>query len=213
MTRPAEGADELLRRLEGAGHEVAVCPLIAIEPLGDGPVETDGYDWVVVTSRNGARELLRRHQGALPKVAAIGSGTAAVLTASGIEADLVPRVSSQEGLLAEFPRPAGRVLFAGAEGARRLLVDALRAEFLPLYRTRLLRPNSFPSADLVLLASASAARAYGALAVETPAVAIGPQTAQAGRSVGVRVVGEASTYDLDGLVAAVAHAGVTLGGA
>ncbi len=213
MTRPAEGADELLRRLEGAGHEVAVCPLIAIEPLGDGPVETDGYDWVVVTSRNGARELLRRHQGALPKVAAIGSGTAAVLTASGIEADLVPRVSSQEGLLAEFPRPAGRVLFAGAEGARRLLVDALRAEFLPLYRTRLLRPSSFPSADLVLLASASAARAYGALAVETPAVAIGPQTAQAGRSVGVRVVGEASTYDLDGLVAAVAHAGVTLGGA
>jgi len=213
MTRPAEGADELLRRLEGAGHEVAVCPLIAIEPLGDGPVETDGYDWVVVTSRNGARELLRRHQGALPKVAAIGSGTAAVLTASGIEADLVPRVSSQEGLLAVFPRPAGRVLFAGAEGARRLLVDALRAEFLPLYRTRLLRPNSFPSADLVLLASASAARAYGALAVETPAVAIGPQTAQAGRSVGVRVVGEASTYDLDGLVAAVAHAGVTLGGA
>lgn len=213
MTRPAEGADELLRRLEGAGHEVAVCPLIAIEPLGDGPVETDGYDWVVVTSRNGARELLRRHQGALPKVAAIGTGTAAVLTASGIEADLVPRVSSQEGLLAEFPRPAGRVLFAGAEGARRLLVDALRAEFLPLYRTRLLRPSSFPSADLVLLASASAARAYGALAVETPAVAIGPQTAQAGRSVGVRVVGEASTYDLDGLVAAVAHAGVTLGGA
>jgi hypothetical protein len=28
------------------------------------------------------------------------------------------------------------VLFAGAEGARRLLVDELGADFVPLYRTR-----------------------------------------------------------------------------
>ena len=52
------------------------------------------------------------------------------------------RVSTQEGLLAEFPRPAGRVLFAGAEGARRLLVNELEADFVALYRTRELTPES-----------------------------------------------------------------------
>ena len=41
-------------------------------------------------------------------------------------ADLVPAVSTQEGLLAELPRPAGRVLFAAAEGARRLLAGRAR---------------------------------------------------------------------------------------
>ena len=65
------------------------------------------------------------------RTAAIGAATAAALGG----ADLVPRVSTQESLLDELPRPAGRVLFAGAEGARRLLVDELGADFVALYRT------------------------------------------------------------------------------
>ena len=111
-------------------------PLIAIEPLGDGPIDVSGYDWVVVTSANGARELRRRMRGAPRRVAAIGRATAEALGG----ADLVPRVSTQEGLLAELPRPAGRVLFAAAEGARRLLPDTLEADVIALYRTVLLAP-------------------------------------------------------------------------
>ena len=81
-----------------------------------------------------------------PAVAAIGPGTADCARRAGIRRTLVPRVSTQEGLLAELPRPAGRVLFAGAEGARRLLVDELGADFVPLYRTRRAHGRSRPPA-------------------------------------------------------------------
>ena len=94
-----------------------------------------------------------------------------------------PRVSTQDGLLAELPRPAGPVLFAAAEGARTLIVDELGADFVPLYRTTELRPTP-PAGDVVVLASASAARAFGALGAGIPAVSIGPQTTAAARAVG-----------------------------
>jgi uroporphyrinogen III methyltransferase/synthase len=167
VTRPRDQAGPLVERLEALGHEVVACPLIEIVPMDDAPVATDGYDWVIVTSPNGAEQFAQRRRGPLPRVAAIGPGTAEALAARGIRADLVPRVSTQEGLLAEFPRPPGRVLFAGAEDARRVLVDELEADFLPLYRTRPKRPEQPLRGDLVVLASPSAARAYGALAAQT----------------------------------------------
>jgi uroporphyrinogen III methyltransferase/synthase len=157
----------------------------------------------VVTSRVGAGELVRRLRGTPSRLAAIGPGTAAELREHGLEPDLVPRVSTQEGLLAELPRPSGRVLFAGAERARRLLVEELAADFVPLYRTRELRPAEPLQADLVVLASPSAARAFGALGLDIPAVSIGPETSLAAREAAVRIVGEAPTQDLDGLVRAV----------
>ena len=129
-----------MRRLEELGHEPIVCPLIEIEPLGDEPIEVSGYDWVIVTSVNGARELRRRLRGRPARVAAIGAATAEAFGG----AELVPAVSTQEGLLAELPRPAGRVLFAGAEGARRLLADELDADVVTLYRTRELVPEAVP---------------------------------------------------------------------
>ena len=199
VTRPRGQEQELARGLEELGHEVVFCPLVAIEPLGDDPVDVSGYDWVIVTSANGARELRRRMTGTPSRVAAIGPASAEAFGG----ADLVPAVSTQEGLLAELPRPAGRVLFAGAEGARRLLVDELGATFVPLYRTHALEPADQPAGDLVVLASASAARAFGALGVALPAVSIGPQTTAAAREAGVEVVAEAETHDVAGLLAAV----------
>jgi uroporphyrinogen-III synthase len=157
------------------------------------------YDWVIVTSVNGARELRRRMTGTPRRVAAIGQATADAFGG----ADLVPAVSTQEGLLAELPRPAGRVLFAGAEGARRLLIDELGAEAVPLYRTRELTPAEPPDGDLVVLASASAARAFARLGAPIPAVSIGPQTTAAARAAGIEVVREAETHDVAGLLAAV----------
>jgi len=205
VTRPAGQDAVLVERLREAGHEVASCPLIAIEPLGDGPVDVEGYDWVVLTSPNGARELSRRMRGRPARVAAIGRATA---DAFG-RADLVPAVSTQEGLLAELPRPAGRVLLAAAEGARRLLVDELEADVVALYRTRELAPDDFPAGDLVVLASPSAARAYAAIAGEAPTVSIGPETTAAARALGLTVASEARSHDLDGLVAAIAAAAFT----
>ena len=202
VTRPREQAGPLVRRLEELGHEVVECPLIEIEPLGE-PVEVAGYDWVVVTSPNGARELVANATGSLPRVAAVGPGTAETLRELGVEAAFVPRVSSQDGLLDEFPRPAGRVLFAAAEGARKRPIEELGADFVPLYRTRLLRPSGPPQGDVVLLASGSAARSFAALGVDIPAVTIGPETTAAAREAGLEVVAQAKTHDLEGLVAAV----------
>jgi uroporphyrinogen III methyltransferase / synthase len=206
VTRPAAQATPLAEALEREGHEAVVYPVLAIEPLAENPIDTTGYDWVVITSTNGAAEFARRRTGALPRVAAIGPGTAEALAAHGITVDFVPSVSTQEGLVAELPQPAGRVLFAGAEGARRHLVEALGADFVPLYRTVPLRPAVVPDGDLVVLASASAAKAFAALRTDLPAVSIGPQTTQAAVASGLRVLAQARSHDLGGLVAAVTQA-------
>jgi uroporphyrinogen III methyltransferase/synthase len=205
VTRAREQAETLAARLAELGHDVIFCPLIQIEPLGDEPIDCSGYDWVVVTSVNGAAELALRRAGVLPRIAAIGPATADALRERGIEPALVARVSTQKGLLAELPRPAGRVLLAAAEGARRLLVDELGADFLPLYRVVELVPETTPDGDVVILASPSAARAFGALAAAIPAVSIGPQTTAAAQAAGIQVVAEADSHDLEGLLAAVAR--------
>jgi uroporphyrinogen III methyltransferase / synthase len=141
VTRPRSQAGPLVERLEALGLEVVECPLIEIEPLDEpAHVDTSGYDWVIVTSPNGADLFAERRRADHARIAAVGPGTAETLRRLGIEPDLVPRVSTQEGLLDEFPTPSGRVLFVGAEGSRRVLIDALDADFVPLYRTRLLLP-------------------------------------------------------------------------
>lgn len=203
VTRPRDQAGPLVDRLEALGHEVVACPLIEIEATGPDVIDVSGYDWLIVTSPNGAREAARRLRGRLPRVAAVGPGTAEALRAHGIEPALVPRVSSQDGLLDEFPRDGGRVLFAAAEGARRRPIDELGADFLPLYRTRLVRPEEPPVGDLVVLASGSAVRSFAALGTPVAAVTIGPETSTVARQCGLQVADEAATHDLDGLVAAV----------
>ena len=54
-----------------------------------------------------------------------------------------------------------------------------------------------------MLASGSAAQSFAALGADIPVVSIGPQTTRVAESLGLRVVAEAETHDLDGLVAAV----------
>ncbi len=178
-------------------------PLVEIEPVETGPVDLDGYDWLVLTSATAAHELKRRATGAATQVAAIGHATAEAWGA----VDLVPAVSTQEGLLAEIPRPAGRVLFAGAEAARPLLAKELEAEVVVLYRTKPVRVAGRLRADLGVVASPSAARALSAITAAIPVVSIGPETTAAATAAGLHVVGEATTPDLDGLVSAVRAAG------
>jgi uroporphyrinogen III methyltransferase / synthase len=201
VTRPQGQDDGLVERLEELGHEVVRCPLIAIEPLDDEPIDVSGYDWLVITSANGGRELKRRAVGEIPRVAAIGAATADAFGG----ADLVPAVSTQEGLLAEFPQPPGRVLFAAGEGARRLLPESLGADIVTLYRTREVRPEAMPAADLFVLASPSAARALAALSPSASVVSIGPETSREARRLGLEVVAEAVPHSNEGIAAAVSR--------
>jgi uroporphyrinogen III methyltransferase / synthase len=188
--------EELVGRVESLGHEAVLCELIRVEPLGDEPVDARAYDWLVITSRNGAHELARRGVTA-NRIAAIGPATAAALRAHGLHVDLVATTHTQEGLREELPE--GTLLLAAAEGARQ---DVLEADFLPLYRTIELRPDP-PSADVALLMSGSAARALSATGARVRVVAIGPQTAAEARAAGLDIAAVASTHDLDGLVEAL----------
>jgi uroporphyrinogen-III synthase len=179
-------------RVEALGHEAVLCELIRIEPLGDDPIDASEYEWLVVTSANGAHELGRRGVTA-NRIAAIGPATADALSEHGLHVDLVPRTHTQEGLRDEV---SGRMLLAAAEGARR---DVLDADFIALYRTVELPQE--PDGDVALLMSGSAARA---LRTRIPVVAIGPQTASEARAAGLDVVAVAREHTVDGLLDALA---------
>jgi uroporphyrinogen-III synthase len=188
--------EELAARVEALGHDAVFCELIRIEPLGDEPVDASAFDWLLVTSRNGAHELGRRGVTA-NRIAAIGPATAEALRSHGLRVDLVATTHSQEGLRDELP--AGTALLAAAEGAR---LDVLDADFLPLYRTIELHPE-VPEVDVALLMSGSAARALATAGAHVPIVAIGPQTEAEAAAAGFYVAAVAATHDLDGLVEAL----------
>jgi len=200
VTRQREQAQPLVDALRAHGFEIVVKPLIRTEPLSDEPIDVRGYDCVIVTSPNGARELARRMSGEPARVAAIGGGTGEALEEAGIKVDLTADDHTQEGLVAALAEPPRRSLFVGAEGARSLLADELGAEFLPAYRTVELEVDELPDADLALLMSPSAAKAYARAGGRGPAISIGPQTTSAARAAGVEVAAEASSHDLEGLV-------------
>jgi uroporphyrinogen-III synthase len=98
------------------------------------------------------------------------------------------------------------VLFAAAEGARRVLPDAVGADVVALYRTLELEPPAWPAADLVVLMSPSAARALARVTRDVPVVSIGPETTRAALDAGLEVAAEAASSDLDGVAAAVEDA-------
>src|SRR5262249_27637083 len=100
-------------------------------------------------------------------------------------------------------RPEGKVLYLAAENARKRPIEALGADYVPLYRTVQLQPEA-PEGDVVVLASGSAARAFAWTGGKTPAISIGPETTRVAQSVGLEVVVEARSHDLVGLVDAVA---------
>jgi uroporphyrinogen III methyltransferase/synthase len=204
VTRPRAQAQPLVARIEELGHEAVECPLIEIVRTSDDPIDCAGYEWAVITSPNGADEVARRARNLPPKVAAVGPGTAETLRGHGIEPAFVATVSTADGLAAEFPKPEGRVVYLAAENSRRGPIDALGADFVPLYSTVLLQPDP-PAGDVVVLASGSAARAYAFVGGTAPAISIGPETTKVAESVGLLVAIEATTHDLDGLVEAIAE--------
>ena len=235
VTRSPGQASQLSDVLRAAGAEPVEVPVIEIaDPIDGGAALRAAamglvhYDWVVVTSSNGARRLLAaiRDIGAdarafgATKVAAIGPGTAAVLAGSGIEADLVPETFVAEGLLEALGRPTtgrGRLLLARAETARAALPDGLRShgwevEVVDAYRTIPAAVTSrqraaVACADAIMFTSASTVErflaAFGADAVPPVVACIGPITAAAARDQGLTVTAEAPMSTVAALVDAL----------
>ena len=110
---PANHNSSLSDMLARAGAQPISVPLIEIAKAADGGAalraaaeRLGDYDWVILTSANGARALLSAINDARDfgksKVAAIGPATAEVLTAANIRPDLVPSSYIAEALLGEL---------------------------------------------------------------------------------------------------------------
>ena len=222
MTRAAEQAEPLAARLRDLGAEPVVVPLIEIGPPTDGGVllaealeQLHRYDWLVVTSLNGA-SAVHDAVAALPRaakrpfIAAVGVATAQAL---GAPADLVPTEQRAEALVTEFPNGTGSVLLPQAEQAGPDVAAGLRAKgwqvhVVAAYRTLPVVPTAgvllrVLSADAVLFASGSAVRAWAAVfGLQTPAVtvAIGPSTKQVAELLGLKVDAVAADHSLEGLI-------------
>ncbi len=130
VTRAGEQADGLAELLTARGAVPVIVPLIEIVADPDGAaalaaLDPAGFDWLVVTSPNGARHYLCAHAAAPPKVAAVGATTAAALAEGGVPTTLVPAQQRATGLLAEFPAGAGRVLLVQAVDAEPTLAAGL----------------------------------------------------------------------------------------
>jgi len=205
ITRAQQQSAALVELLTCAGAVPIVLPLVQIVAPSDGGAglgaalgELQTFEWLVVTSANGALRVRDALANCSPRplVAAVGEATNIAL--GGI-ADFVPTQASGESLALEFGHGVGRVLVAQAEQTDGVVGAALRRSGwqvteVAAYKTLALRPEAqllalASSADAIIFASGSAAKSWAATGAASPdvVVAIGEKTAAVARSVGVSV--------------------------
>jgi uroporphyrinogen-III synthase len=239
VTRAADQAHQLESAMRQAGLDPVAVPAIAIEfepPRGDlddaaGLLHT--YRWVVITSANGARAILKAAERILTELgspwwAAIGPATSATLEHEGIEVQFQPTRPSAVAMAAELPIVAGdRVLVVRGDLADEELAVSLRARGAEVddviaYRTREAPESSrerlrTATADgpiaAAVFTSGSTVRGLVSLGKAEsidvrsyPAVCIGPETADEARTAGFRILAVAPTPDSAALAAATASA-------
>ncbi|MGC4063973.1 MAG: uroporphyrinogen-III C-methyltransferase [Polyangiaceae bacterium] len=188
LPRPEHQARATARAIRSRGAEAALVPLIAIEDPPDKEAvaraarELTTYDWVLLTSANGAERLVMelQRQGrdarafGTSRVGVIGPKTAEPLLKFGIRPDLVADEHVAEGLLRGLldAGPIRRALLFRAAEAREVLPDTLRERGVTVdvvagYRTRCLAAESGSllrayltetGMDAVLVTSSSMAR-------------------------------------------------------
>jgi len=163
------------------------------------------------------------------RIAAIGRPTAQAVRRHHLAVDLCPAEFVAEGLLEEFAEQVdlrgARCLLPRAAGAREVLPEGLRELGAKVVETELYRSEPDPEQDpevlgrlaehppdVVTFASPSAVRGLGQivpretfakLCRSTPAIVIGPVTADAAREAGFDVVAEATPHTIPGLIEAV----------
>lgn len=225
ITRSAEQNESLRRLLEARGAVVVEVPLVAIAEPEDEGRERDEllqrfheFNWVVVTSPNGASRvapfLAAAHAAgdgaSFPHLAAVGEATARTL---GQPVTLMAEPARAEALARVFPAGTGTVLLVQGDLADSSLEDALAGKGWTVtrvvaYRNLQLRPARemmLPAlaADVLLLASGSAARAwYDAFGTSSPpfVVAMGPSTEKVARNLGLEVSAVAQDQSLEGML-------------
>jgi len=239
ITRAADHAAELVSALRDAGLDPIQVPAIAIEfepPHGDldtaaGLLHT--YRWVVITSANGARAILKAAERILtelgaPSWAAIGPSTRRVLEQEGIEVAFQPSRSSRNAIAVELPVVSGdRILVVRSDLADEELAVALRARGAEVDDVIAYRTREAPGRSRALLRGATADGPIAAVVFTSgstvrgllslgnaesidvrsfPVVCIGPETADEARVAGFRILAVPTTQDAAALAAATAAA-------
>ena len=226
ITRAAGQADDLISALRRAGLDPVVVPTISIETEPPGG-ELDRavaflptYDWVVVTSANGARAIIAAAERTrigrrTTRWAAIGPATSAVLERAGVEIEFQPSVKNGRSMATELPIVGGdRVLVVRGDLADGDLAAVLRGRGAEVddvigYRTReapdssrsLLRAaTSDGPIAAALFTSGSTVRGLvsvgDAESIDVrafPAICIGSETADAARTAGFSILAIAPT--------------------
>lgn len=212
VTRARGDAGPLETALREAGHQPVGAPLTERQWIDAALPEVAPDTWVLWTS--GAAVTGWRRLAPLPvaRHAAVGRATAAALehagalverVGQGTGADLVALLGLTEGAPVVYPcaeEAAPATALALEQAGARLRRVVLYRTVVPAGAAEALAQP----AEVVVLLSPSAARAYAALALAPlPAVVIGPTTAEAAREAGLVVRAVASPPGVEGLVAAL----------
>lgn len=233
VTRARTQASKLATQLRARGATPIEAPTIEIVDPADGGAALaeratggTGWDWVVVTSPNGAHRFVAA-LGSSPRprrLAAIGPATAAVLEAAGLVVDLLPTRHVAEGLLEVFPPPGAgagrRLLLPQAGAARPVLRDGLAGlgwdvDAVEAYRTVApeitdAQRRAVATADAITFTSSSTVTnflaSYGRDVLPPIVASIGPITSETARMAGISVTIEADPHTIDGLVSALEQA-------
>ena len=217
--------------LRAAGAEVDQCDFTQRQAFRSAELDRAAdlaaagtYHWVALTSGFTVRALSEAGQPLASliapnsRTAAVGSATAAAMTAAGVHVDLVPLASEGGAALAAvWPPGTGRVLIPGAQASARALPVALAEKgwdvtTVAVYRTvpcRGVPPEIAGRAGagtylaLVVTAGSVAEAAATLVGVSMPVVAIGEPSAVAARRAGFRRVALARSTSAADVVAAV----------
>ena len=230
VTRASDQAGSLVERITAMGWQPVVVPLIAMMGPHDGGASLRSalidapqrYDWIAVTSPNGAVALHGALGGALHgaiAVAAVGPGTAAALVGLGWRVALIPDRSIAEGLLESLGSVSpGRILLPQAADARNVLADGLRTlgwevTTVVAYRSVPVQPSAVDvaaatGAHAIVFTSSSTVSAWVSTGAPVPSVvvSIGPATSHTARLAGITITEEAEPHTLDGVSTALARA-------
>ena len=211
---------------------IATAPPLDPEPLRQAVAALDSFDWVALTSRRAVAALARVLDGAAgirPGIAVVGTSTAQEVRRRGWSIEVLPKKQTGRGLvqaMAEAGVGAGtRVLQPASDIARdevRAGLESLGAEVVQVvaYRTvpapldldEVRAAAAEGSPDAFTFTSPSSVENLIAplddelreLARGTPAICIGPTTAEAARVAGFFRIFEADPHSLEGLADRVA---------
>lgn len=250
MDRPLQGKQILVLRtrsqaaafialIEAAGGQAYPFPVITIadpadwSPLDEAIRQIEGYQWLVITSPNGAERFVDRllHLGRAVadlshlKVAAVGPSTAEALSERGIQVDLLPKAFKGKAMpevIAPYLRPGARVLMARGDLADKALAEGLtalgvRVDDLVAYRNlpfgddpaELKRALAAGEIDWVAFTSSSTVKNLleqiggPALLGAVRIACIGPETAAMAERLGLPIHCTGEPHTLEGLLHAI----------